>query len=1126
MASYQVFLLGGFQFLHQGMPVKGIDSSRLQSLFALLVLHPQPPLSKQQIAALFWPDTDEQQARANLRGLLFRMQRAWPEFREFVASGGDSLVLRQDRPIWLDVAEFQHALEQGRETPSLVEKERLYEQAAGLYKGALFPACYEDWIAPIRDELHRSVMVALEELVCLHESKGDYPRAIQSAERMCRLDALCEPAYRHLMRLNALVGNRATAMSIYKQCEQTLRRDLGVDPDPTTREIYDQILAAPAAEARREEKQRSLVGRAAEWREIQQVWQGLKTGARILMIKGEAGIGKTELAEQFTRWVRLQGGRAAVTRCYAGEGNIAYAPLANWLREMIGTQSGKNLPALALREAARIVPSVLINHPEIQPPGPLAENWQRQQFYDALAGLILPERGKLLLVIDDIQWCDQETLEWLRFLIRFDPAKPVLLLATCRVEEAFDARPLETMLRHFSSQAILSEIDLSGLDPEAAVVLASQVLERRLDEDTARDLLEQTEGNPLYVVEVARAWQQGTRQLPRKILGVIETRLGLLSAPARDLLAQAAVLEREFTYPVLVAACGLDEKQVVDCLDELLKRRLILERGEQGYDFIHAKVREVTDRMLSSSHRGLLNRRAAEALVRVFGQSESASEQVLDAHSAQIAAHFEAGGSPYQAFLYYARAADYAAKIFAHHQAEMLYQQAIRSALKINWSGALLARLYASRGRMLEHLGQFQGAVEVYTELEKIAEEHEDLKMQGVALERLVSCYVEPSLVHSIEKANPLLEKGLEIARTIHDPELEARLLWCRMLKATHYGDPDEAEEAGETCISLARANGLTDLLANSLHDLSLNYRLTGKSQKAAGYAAEAGRLFKQQGNLNLLADHLNQQAVYHYNQVDFDSAMRVAQEAAALSRKLDNKWNLAYALWIQAILFDALGERETAISLWEQSIEVGQAASFLMSLTTVKLQLGHVLRDIGQINRAVQLHREALETSIHLAPFMLIPVESQLALDYLSTGDLPLARQFLQSALDRRPVGVIGSGFCLPYLSMARVEWAHSTGEWQGVLETIQAAVREAQRHELNYFDFLLRYEQGRVLHGLGRPAEAGRLWRELHTQAETAGARLLMQKTTAALALLAQSEGALGTPNKPKGSLRSQFS
>ena len=1101
MGPYQAHFLGGFRFEHHGTPLQRIESTRLQSLFAYLVLHQNGLIPKSQLAFLFWPDSDEQQARTNLRGLLFRLQQAWPDFREYVSAGDTHLRWQPDHPIALDVTEFQHMLAVGRQSTSLAEKKRLFQEAAALYQGDLLPTCYEDWIIPIREELHTSFFSLLEELIAILETDREYAAALAYAGRMCAFDPLHEPAYQHLMRLNALNGNRAAAVQVFQLCEATLRRELNVDPDPTTQALYAQISANKPYEAQPESKRQPLVGRALEWREIQRAWQLLKTGAHFLVLNGEAGIGKTALAEEFARWVRDLGGQAAIARCYAGEGTIAYAPLVGWLRERIRTPGHSEFAPLWLREVARIVPNILLDYPDIPAPDALTENWQRRQFYEALARVILPERGKLLLVIDDIQWCDEETLEWLRFLRHFDPARPVLVIATCRVEESFEARPLETLLQQLAAEGMLTQIDLAGLDQESVVSLAAQILNRNLDGETTLQLYRETEGNPLFVVEIARAWLQGSRSLPRKVLGVIETRLALLSAPAHEIIEQAAVLERDFSSRILIEAGGLAEDQVVKCLDELLRRRLILERGEEGYDFIHAKVREVAYQQLSSARRQMLHRRAAEAIVRVFSAPE-VSVQVLDTRAAQVGAHFEAARSPYQAFQYYARAADYSARIFAHRQAELLYQQAIQSARKINWSGTEIARLFAARGRMLEHLGQFQSAVEVYAELERLAEEHEDPKMQCIALERMVSCYVEPSLVHSIEKANPLLEKGLAIARAIGDHEQEAKLLWCRMMKATHYGQPEEAEEAGDLCIAVARANDFNDLLAIGLHDLALNLRLNGNLAKAEACAAEAGRLFKKHGNLNLYADFLNQRAVNSYNQLDLDAALQTAEEAAALSSRLDNKWNLAYAFWIQAMVQHALGNRELAIPLWEKSMAVGQEASFLMSLTTVKLQLGDELRRMGQTKRALQLHREACETSGSLAPFMLIPSEAQLAMDYMALGDWPAAGQMLQSALARRPLGSIGSGFCLPDLSRAQVEWACHTGEQQGALESVQAAVEEAQRRNLQYFALRLRLEQGRLLRGMGRQDEAKTLWGELVEQAKTARAGFLLQEAGSALA------------------------
>ncbi len=131
-------------------------------------------------------------------------------------------------------------------------------------------------------------------------------------------------------------------------------------------------------------------------------------------------------------WTKRQGLATAGTRCYAAEGELAYAPLTAWLRAS-SIQAG--LPSLAevwLREVARLLPELRTQYPALAPSDPLTEAWQRQRLFEALARALLAGRQPLLLFIDDLQWCDRETLAWLHYLLRFDPQARLLLLGTLR----------------------------------------------------------------------------------------------------------------------------------------------------------------------------------------------------------------------------------------------------------------------------------------------------------------------------------------------------------------------------------------------------------------------------------------------------------------------------------------------------------------------------------------------------------------------------------------------------------------------------------------------------------------------------------------------------------------------
>jgi predicted ATPase len=473
------------------------------------------------------------------------------------------------------VADLEAALAQAEQTPQTGDSaaaRAALEWAVALYRGDLLPSCYDDWIVPQRERLRQAHLSALERLVRLLEEQRDYPAAIHSAQRLLRHDPLHEATYRCLIRLHALNGDRAGALRVYHACTTVLQRELDVAPSAATRAAYEQLVGAesrPSPTGPATPAFSPLVGRVGEWAHMLRVWRAVTAGGgpHTVMLRGEAGIGKTRLAEELHQWAARQGIASANARCYAAEGELAYAPVTAWLRS-------HPLPSMEnvwLAELARLLPEILAQRPDLPRPGALTEAWQRERLFEALSRAILGWSQPLLLTIDDLQWCDRDTLEWLHFLLRFDRAARLLVVGTYRPEEIGEGHPLLALLQALRLEGQVTEVELPPLDEAATQTLATQVAGREINPGAAQRLYRETEGNPLFVVETVRAGLPyrdqaltagPVRELPRdplpgdvglppKVRSVLEARLGQLSPPTRDLAELAATIGREFSFPLL-----------------------------------------------------------------------------------------------------------------------------------------------------------------------------------------------------------------------------------------------------------------------------------------------------------------------------------------------------------------------------------------------------------------------------------------------------------------------------------------------------------------------------------------------------------------------------------------------
>ncbi len=336
------------------------------------------------------------------------------------------------------------------------------------------------------------------------------------------------------MRLYGKRGNRAGALETFRQCRAVLLEELNAEPNPELVDLYQSILHLDTIGVQPSGVHEGLpfVGRDVEWSQMRENWLAAERESSLTIIKGETGIGKSRLAEEFAKWAQAQGFETSATRCYAAEGSIAYAPVVNWLR--VPYQNNKStMEPIRLRELARILPNILTENPEIEPPLPLTESGQRLQFFEAMAKTLLHRRTRqsvqMLLIIDDLQWCDSETLAWLHFLLRFDPSRPLLILGTYCIEEVVQQSALGQLLDRLRSEDKLNEIELTGLNQKAAASLAAQILNRPLDEPAAARLFHNTLGNPLFVMEVAQAWAAHQPELSPRLQGIIEARLARLS---------------------------------------------------------------------------------------------------------------------------------------------------------------------------------------------------------------------------------------------------------------------------------------------------------------------------------------------------------------------------------------------------------------------------------------------------------------------------------------------------------------------------------------------------------------------------------------------------------------------
>jgi DNA-binding SARP family transcriptional activator len=656
-------------------------SSRVVALVAFLTVHAGSPQPRQRIAGLLWPESTDAQALTNLRRELHHLRQVLGDEASLVVTPRE-LCWRDTNTCRVDVRVFDTERKAALAAAAAGDDDGILVHATAAiaaYRGELLPGVYEDWLLEARSQLERQC-VDLCDLVCAARARtGDLTGAVEAARRRVQLQPLEEVGYRALIELQADMGDRAGAVSTYHHCASVLERELGVAPDPATRDAFRRLMAqarpaAPSAAGVSPGAGRPglaaapLIGRSAELTALRDVWRAATAGRRgLVLVRGGAGVGKTRLVAEVAELARLQGAVVASAQCFGAAGRLALAPVADWLRNNAVQSAAETLAPVWRAEVARLQPA------GGRSTGSRAttDAWQRHRFYEGLARALIAVRRPLLLVLDNVQWCDQETLAFITFCLALADDAPLLVAATVREEDLDEDRELAGWIVRMRATGLLIELSVGPLEAADTARLAEAISGQRLPADGTSLLQAATGGFPLYVIEAARGTADpGDTPLPAGDLGaVLRKRLDQGSAAAREVAGLAAAVGTNFTLDLLTDASDLDADAVVEAVDELWRRRIVCELRD-GYDFSHDLLRETAYAGISPPRRWLLHRRIAQSLELLHAAD-------TDSVAVQLAEQYARAGRPERAAAYYQQAADVAAGMFAHAEEIRLREKAL-----------------------------------------------------------------------------------------------------------------------------------------------------------------------------------------------------------------------------------------------------------------------------------------------------------------------------------------------------------------------------------------------------------------------------------------------------------------
>ncbi len=665
-ARLQVRLFGAVEIILDGRRLRAFDSLRLQRFLALIALR-RDPQQRSRLAFELWPDSDERQARTNLRKLLHDFRHSLPDIGEFVEINNETVRWIQTGPAEVDVLRFRDALAAGD-----------FALAARLYPGDFLPACYDDWVLDERAKLRAEAHGALVRLAEEASGRENHEATIGHAQRVIGLEPTDETAVRIQMEAHLALGDRAAALRCYHRYGEVLQRDLAVAPVGVIEAMYQQLRAgAPNRDDVRVKDppiaESAFVGREREWNLIVEAWNIARGGgAHLFLVTGEPGIGKSRLALELGRRVRANGDAVASARAYEAAGRLPWGPIIDLLRSDAIRSHIDKLDTVWRAELARLLPE-LRDVSRSTGPKRSGDVAQRHRLFDAVRRAIVAGDRPRLLIIDDLQWCDAETIELIGFVVRSGQTAPVLIVGTVRWEEIPRHNPLVGLVDALGHDQAVTTVSLDRLDETTTATLAARLRgEEAIDPELAARLWSETEGNPLFVIEALRAGiSSGGSQavLTSTMRAVMRSRLGQLTDGARRLAELAAVIGRSFSIGLLVAATGTDDQELVDHVDELWRHRIIRDQG-LTYDFGHDKLRAVALEMISPARRRQLHRTVAEAIA-------VERHKDIDAASPWLAAHYDQAGMVRPAIDAYRAAGGRAVAVSALDEAVTMFRRAL-----------------------------------------------------------------------------------------------------------------------------------------------------------------------------------------------------------------------------------------------------------------------------------------------------------------------------------------------------------------------------------------------------------------------------------------------------------------
>ncbi len=988
------------------------------ALLIYLAAHPREDFPRSHLCALLWSDQSGIGARRNFNTMLSRLRHeipVWP-----VRSEQDRLGWDRSADVAVDLAEVEERASSlfdfkvgeansdhdgtikggargGQAKLSLQTLRELAEAFQGSFCEGFYCGsnAFEEWLEQERSTWEVRALTIFRELVALEAADERWDRVLAYSRRALAIDYFQESFHRWLMTAHSIMGDRTLAIAHYEELCNTLMRELDAEPDPATTALVNRIKSQPemAPPIRRPDPEPTalpaavsfrlatssmpLVGRASLLNEVlgSLAPQEIGEGAFVLL-HGEAGIGKTRLVEEALRAIlQPEGSRrlakpfgaVLVGHCAPYGEDLSYAPIVECITRYLGQvdPASIDLSDVWWRQLARLAPDIALDS-QIATPAPVQESQgpaeDRLGLLQAISRFIGALPPPVLIVVEDLHWADNATLEVLSFLLGPRHVGPhPTILATSR-GDSFSPQFNETLIAlERAGRAVRFALGpLSPGETRELVVHAA----KGADLPLAQRIHDETGGNPLYVIELVRFLCEGNRlseetatlgrlPIPPTVERVVAGRLSGLAPEAGDVLLAASIFPRGVTFSRLLSVSGLTEDQALKGFEALSRSGFVHCAGEGRIAFNHEIVRRAVAKSMSGLRRITLHRRAFHLLA---GEAEGAAAgSIVD----QLAYHAREGELWNEAVSWYQESARMAEAVFAYSTACRRLDQALACLEKSGAGPNQLETELRLRAWRLR-LGYWfdPGRDESWRDaLEEEGQATVAGQIPEVLLARAETLYLQGNM----SKAEPILRRVLELIGPSGNPELRGYAIGGIGAVQMFQGDLRQAIDA------FTESSALTETASR---------RLPGKSARLAraacyvltGKFAQAESEIEKLASTETVSKDLSQAAYLHateamacYLQGRWDRAIAAARLGMEEARTAGHLHNEYYAsIWLGAALAES-GEVEAGLEALDRSANLADVAHTWIMLDWVHAFRGFAYLRSGVHGRAKEAAAEGL---------------------------------------------------------------------------------------------------------------------------------------------------------------------